>query len=114
MNKYSVEKTATKNEQPTEIRKFGARELKITWSDGHASVYPFRYLRQICPCASCVDEMSGKQVLDKDSVAQNLEGLKVDQIGHYALRFEFSDGHNTGLYPFRLLRRNCPCDPCKS
>ncbi len=109
-----MKKQRQKNDQPAELRKLGTRELKITWSDGHAGVYPFRYLRQICPCASCVDEMSGKQVLDKESVPQDLQGLKLEPVGHYALRFEFSDGHTTGLYPFKLLRRSCPCESCKN
>ena len=29
----------------------------------------------------------------------------VEQVGNYAVRIEFSDGHNTGIYTWRLLRK---------
>ena len=28
-----------------------------------------------------------------------------EQVGNYAIRFEFSDGHGTGLYTYDYLRR---------
>jgi len=36
----------------------------------------------------------------------------VDGVGNYAVSLTWKDGHNTGIYPFRLLRRLCPCDAC--
>jgi len=32
--------------------------------------------------------------------------------GNYALKINWSDGHNTGIYNFRDLRANCPCEVC--
>ena len=32
------------------------------------------------------------------------------EVGTYALRFGFSDGHATGIYSFEWLRRICPRD----
>ncbi|MBI3604015.1 MAG: DUF971 domain-containing protein, partial [Nitrospirae bacterium] len=29
-----------------------------------------------------------------------------------ALKFTFSDGHDTGLYSYAFLRRVCQCDVC--
>ena len=40
-------------------------------------------------------------------VPKNYVGVEVtgwERIGNYALRFEFSDGHRTGLYSYDLLR----------
>lgn len=99
--------------QPKEIKKVGNKELKIIWSDGHESVYSFRALRQNCQCALCVDEWSGKGILMKDQIAEDLEGLKVNIKGQYALEFAFSDGHSTGIYPFKDLREICNCERCK-
>jgi DUF971 family protein len=33
-------------------------------------------------------------------------------VGRYALGFDFSDGHNTGIYPFEVLRDLCRCPTC--
>ena len=102
----------TESVQPKELKKIGNKELKITWSDGHESAYPFRYLRQNCGCAHCVDEWSAKPILDRKNVPETIEGLKVNVVGHYALSIVFSDGHSTGIYPYKLLRKICACKEC--
>lgn len=100
--------------QPAAIRKIGNKELRLDWPDGHESSYPFRYLRQSCQCAMCVDEWSGKPLLARESVDPKLEGLKASVVGQYALQITFSDGHATGLYTFDFLRKICPCSDCVS
>ncbi len=94
---------------PTEIKKIGNGNLEITWEDGHVSLYDFRYLRQKCPCAGCIDEWTSKKLIKEDTIPLDLEGLKVEPVGGYALSFSFSDQHNTGIYHFSHLRDICPC-----
>jgi DUF971 family protein len=94
---------------PQQLRKIGNKELKIVWSDGHESIYPFFYLRQECHCALCVEEGTSKGILKRDSVPKDLEGLKVSLVGQYAIRIDFGDGHTTGIYPFSRLREICLC-----
>ena len=36
----------------------------------------------------------------------------MDGVGNYAVSFTWQDGHNTGIYSFRLLRQLCPCEAC--
>jgi DUF971 family protein len=36
------------------------------------------------------------------------------QIGHYAIQFNWNDGHTTGIYSFTYLREICPCKKCKA
>ena len=108
-----LKKIDTEKVEPKEIRKVGNKELKISWSDGHTSLYPFRWLRQNCQCAMCVDEWSRNQVLAQENVPENIEGLKVNIIGQYALGIDFSDGHRTGIYAFKFLRKICPCKQCR-
>ena len=43
-----------------------------------------------------------------------LKMVSVEEVGHYAIRIAWSDGHNTGIYSFDHLRKICPCEPCKA
>ena len=89
---------------PQDIRQKGPRELAITWRDGHESVYPVRALRLACGCASCVDERTGEGRLDPDSVPEDVHPLRIEPVGRYAIQISWSDGHDTGIYPFERLR----------
>jgi DUF971 family protein len=97
---------------PTSIRQKGASELEVTWNDGHASVYPVRMLRIECPCAGCVDEMSGAKRLDSASVSPNVRPVRLTSVGRYAVNVVWNDMHQTGIYTFEYLRRLCPCAEC--
>lgn len=79
--------------------------LAITWEDGVRSEYEPRFLRLNCPCAQCVDEMTGIRTLRPEGVAPDVYPEAIHYVGRYALQFAWSDGHNTGFYPFELLRR---------
>ena len=94
---------------PVEIGRANEHDLKIRWQDGHESVYPARELRLKCPCAGCVDEMTGVVRVISTSVPQHVHPLKVDLVGRYAISIQWSDGHNTGIYAFDRLRKMCPC-----
>ncbi len=100
------------NFSPKEIERVDDRELRITWEDGHLSVYTFQYLRQNCPCALCRDEWSGKALLDPESVPQDVKASRAELVGNYALSFAFSDGHGTGIFSFESLRKLCRCPEC--
>ncbi len=95
---------------PTAIRQQGPRELSIVWSDGVESVYPVRELRLDCGCAQCVDEWTGEGRLDPASVPEDVHPVNIQSVGRYAIQIRWSDGHETGIYPFRRLRELCP-DP---
>jgi ATP-binding protein involved in chromosome partitioning len=96
---------------PTAIRQEGPRGLAIRWADGHESVYEVRALRLACACATCVDEWSGEARLDPKSVPEDVHPLQVRGVGRYGLQIEWSDGHATGIYPFRRLRELDPAAP---
>ena len=89
---------------PTKIAQQGPRELLIEWSDGAQSVYPVRALRLACACASCVDEWSGVPRLDPTKVPEDVHPTQIRPVGRYALQIDWSDGHDTGIYPFGRLR----------
>ncbi len=89
------------------------RRLRIAWRDGHVSEFQPRYLRSHCPCAGCVDEMTGERILDPEAVDLNVHPQEIRYVGRYALQFLWSDGHTTGIFPFDYLRRLCPCESCR-
>lgn len=87
-------------------------QLRIEWEDDHISEYSPRYLRLHCRCARCVDEMTGRPQLDPLTVPENVYPLEIRYVGRYAIRIDWSDGHSTGIYPYELLRKICPCESC--
>ena len=77
--------------------------LWLEWSDGLSYRIPFRALRQLCPCASCVSETTGQRVLDPDSVLADIRPTGVDYAGSYALKITWNDTHDTGLFTWEYL-----------
>jgi DUF971 family protein len=98
---------------PTDLAQAGPRELAITWADGHQSRYDVRALRLACGCAACVDEWSGEKRLADDAVPPDVRPLRIEPVGRYAIQIAWSDGHESGIYPFRRLRDLCNCPACR-
>ena len=90
---------------PKEITRANTNDLKIIWQDGHESVYRARELRLACPCAGCVDEVTGQRRITARAVPEDVKPLKIDLVGRYAISIQWSDLHRTGIYPFELLRK---------
>ncbi|MGI8640019.1 MAG: DUF971 domain-containing protein [Pyrinomonadaceae bacterium] len=91
--------------RPTQILEESDRELSINWSDDKETKYNAAQLRKSCPCASCVNEWTGEKVLKDENVPADLSFSSISIVGNYALSFQFSDGHNTGIYSFQYLRK---------
>ena len=94
--------------------------LAVEWSDGHRSAYPYKFLREKCPCATCTDAHgTGAPRTNKvDSsplpmFQKPLKPEKAELMGRYAVNISWSDGHSTGIYSFDYLREICPCEECK-
>ena len=99
--------------------------VEIDWKDGHKSAWSFTWLRNACPCATCYEERdrTGRELgagRPKTEVQQALaiyeapiRPVEVTPAGKYALKFKWSDGHQTGIYSWTYLRRVCQCPICK-
>lgn len=89
--------------------------VAIEWRDAHQSRYTFPYLRDHCPCATCRErshQTDGRTVLPL--YKEPARAVQAEPVGHYAVRFVFSDGHATGIYSFQYLRDICPCEACQT
>lgn len=91
---------------PVVITRSDPSRIEIEWDDGHKTVYTAAELRGLCPCAVCVNELSGVRVHDARSVPPDLEQKDTKMVGHYALTMTFSDGHHTGIFTFPYLRKH--------
>jgi DUF971 family protein len=97
--------------------------LEIDWQDGHRSAWTFGWLRDACPCATCVEERKteGRKIgqgRPKDADLLPLykplpKPTSAQAVGRYALQFNWLDGHSAGIYSWEFLRRNCQCTECR-
>ena len=94
--------------QPRAITKSDPGKLSVEWADGHRTEYTAAQLRRLCPCARCVNEFTGERMLDPASIADEMTQVDVRLVGNYAITVKFADGHDTGIFPFPMLREQDP------
>lgn len=80
------------------------RTLSVLWEDGRRDDLDVRDLRLACQCALCIEEMSGKKVLDPKTVRADVAPRQVSSVGNYAVAVTFNDGHSSSIYSFEHLR----------
>ena len=87
---------------PTEIDLDRAeKRLTVTFEDGETFSYPAELLRVESPSA----EVRGHGSDQKKIVAgrRHVGILNVEPVGNYAIRIEFDDLHDTGIYSWSYL-----------
>lgn len=90
---------------PLEIIGLGKREVRFVWDDGTEDAYGTRDLRIRCTCALCQHEGTGERLLDPTTVPEDLTIADMNLMGNYGVGIHFSDGHTTGIFRFRELKR---------
>lgn len=92
---------------PANIQLIG-NEVAIVWEDGAESYFPMEDLRAASPSAQNIGE---RDILGNQyggDGPKKFPGVTVKMweiVGNYAIRFDFSDGHKTGLYSYDFLRQ---------
>ncbi len=97
-------KPAAAEPRPVKVDLNSSGDLVVEWDDGKSSGVPARKLRSDCPCASCVDEFTGKKLVVIDRIPEGVRVASMEPVGNYALKIRWSDGHETGIYSWRQLR----------
>ncbi|HEX3730002.1 MAG TPA: DUF971 domain-containing protein [Opitutaceae bacterium] len=93
--------------QPANVQLIGG-EIAIAWSDRAESFFTAEILRAASPSAETRGERDIFGQQHGGEAPRSYPGVRVlgwEQVGNYALRFDFSDGHRTGLYSYEYLRR---------
>jgi ATP-binding protein involved in chromosome partitioning len=82
--------------------------LIIKWQDDIEHVLSSFHVRGMCPCAHCVDEITGERLIKDGDIPANVKILESAPVGRYGVRFSFDDpspGANAGIYTFTFLRK---------
>lgn len=80
-----------------------SRILEISFDDGARFRLPCEYLRVYSPSAEVRGHTPDQAKLQLGKEGVNITDLR--QIGNYALKIFFDDGHNSGLYDWQYLYR---------
>jgi DUF971 family protein len=81
--------------------------IAFCWADGVEAQLAAHALRKACPCALCINEVTGEPLLDPSTVSSEIQLLDMQPVGHYAYRLLFSDQHDSGIYRLEQLHRLC-------
>ena len=90
---------------PVDVQLIGS-EIAIRWTGGRETFYPASRLRAASPSAETQGERDIFGSQHGGHGPRDFSGVTVlhwERIGNYALRFDFSDGHRTGLYSYEYL-----------
>jgi DUF971 family protein len=88
--------------RPTEIKLHQAsRVLEVHFANGRAFRLPYELLRVYSPSAEVRGHGPGQEVLQIGK--RDVTIASVEQVGHYAIRPTFSDGHDTGIFSWDYL-----------
>jgi DUF971 family protein len=116
--------TAASDPKSVKVNLTTGNGVDIKWNDGHVSHYGFVYLRDACPCAMCNEERekSGRCPGDPQKPAPGTlpmfkataKPVSAEGVGRYAIKFNWNDDHDLGIYSWKFLREICPCAECKA
>lgn len=89
-----------------EVRKINPHQVSI-FLDGKENIYSYSDLQKRCPCARCVDPVSGISIVDEERLSKMVQASKIEEIGNYGLRFHFNSGCKQGIYTWEHLQSLC-------
>lgn len=94
---------------PDSVRDIAIRRdeaVEITFGDGVVAVFPVGELRAACPCAGCRGLRERSEVAwPRGAQAATISVIDAELTGAWGLSIRWSDGHDTGIYAWSVLRR---------
>ena len=90
------------NKTPIEVKlRKRSNTLELIYSDGSLLEFSSEFLRVYSPSAEVRGHGKGQEVLQAGK--RNVKLKTVAPVGNYALKLEFDDGHNTGIFSWDYL-----------
>ncbi len=105
LDRIQFQKPTTAPPEALDVLPDGA--IRVLWPGGPGVTVPAARMRDACPCAACVEEGTGRKILDPATIPADIRPLEIAAVGSYAVQFRWSDGHSTGIYSWDTLRRAC-------
>jgi DUF971 family protein len=87
----------------TKIQPESPSHALLGFDNGEEFRVPYLTLRFECPCATCVDEMTGKRTLRMETLRTDVKPKQILPVGRYGISIAWTDGHSTGMYHFDRL-----------
>ncbi len=81
----------------------GDQGFVITLPEGKKETLSPIILRQNCRCAVCIEEQTGKRLLDPETIPADIYPTGIRPMGNYAVAITWSDGHSSSIYPYDTL-----------
>ncbi|MBL8445878.1 MAG: DUF971 domain-containing protein [Zoogloeaceae bacterium] len=78
-----------------------SKTLEMAFEDGAHFELPFEFLRVYSPSAEVRGHGVGQEILQQGKM--NVDVVRVEPVGVYAIKLVFSDGHDSGLYSWDYL-----------
>ena len=88
---------------PVEIRyRRAEKRLEIDFDDGKSFALPAELLRVESPSAEVMGHGEGKTIV---AGRRHVGITEIEPVGNYAVRLNFDDTHNSGIYSWGYLRQ---------
>ena len=78
-----------------------SKRLEVAFDDGRTFDLPCEYLRVFSPSAEVRGHGPGQEVLQAGKREVNISAI--EEVGAYAVKLVFTDGHDTGIYSWDYL-----------
>ena len=82
---------------------FDAQYILLKFNDGREVAVKNRDVRLNCMCALCVNELTGKKLINPTKIRPDIAPKEITPLGNYAVGITWNDGHSSGIYPYGLV-----------
>lgn len=82
-----------------------SKVLELVYEGGRSYQLPFEFLRVWSPSAEVRGHGPGQETLQTGK--RDVQIVDIDQVGHYAIKPSFSDGHDSGIFTWDYLYEMC-------
>lgn len=82
-----------------------SRLLELEFENGEHYELTFEFMRVFTPSAEARGHAPGQETLQVGK--RDVDIVRIEPVGNYAIKPVFSDGHDTGLYSWDMLHTLC-------